>query len=189
MKPRRHLSHWRQLASAVVLALALAAAAALPSGAQAATQTGWGTTTTAYIGRYQVSPGSKAPAPPATRDGIFTVALNAASRLAAASQQPTGGQLSVFLRKVKTGLPLSPSGILSLRTQEGNLIIYLTDLTSAGTTRSGMVNQGAFLGTPIGTLTATPDPSAGGTLDATIKASGLPEMTLKLKRFSISPTP
>jgi hypothetical protein len=148
---------------------------------------GWGSLT-GFLGRYHVLPGPAA-APTPVQEGIFTVAVSDANRISAASLEPTGGELTLFLRKakVKTTVELLPSGILSIRTPAGNYVLYLTMLESAGTRRAATVNQGAFVGAPLGTLTGTS--GAGGTLTATVAATGVGKISARFVRFSANPQP
>lgn len=148
---------------------------------------GWGSTVR-FLGRYHLLPGPEA-AQPSVQAGIFTVAVSDAERISAASRRPTGGELTLFLRKVKvkTSEQLEPSGILSVLTPAGNYVLYLTMLESGGATRAATVNQGAFVGAPIGKLAGT---STGpGTLSATVTATSIGTISARFVRFSASPQP
>lgn len=146
---------------------------------------GWGPTGR-FLGRYHLIPGAVA-APASRPAGIFTVALATADQLAASSQRPTGGQLTLFMRTVKKTLPPVPSGILSLETPAGSTVVYLTQLSSAGLGRKALVNGGSFLGPTLGSLTGTS--SAAGSLTATITTQALGTFSARFSRFSASPKP
>jgi hypothetical protein len=103
------------------------------------------------------------------------------------TKQSTAGELTVFMRKVKTGEPYAGSGILSVHLPDANFVLYLTELTSHGLARSAVVNQGAFVGDPIGRLTG--HSTAPRHLTVTVKARGIPSLHARLVQFSSSPTP
>jgi hypothetical protein len=145
---------------------------------------GWGSTATS-VGRYQLA-GIAVSARPQPGAGIFTLAAVAANRLVVAARRPTGGELTLFLRKVKAGKPLVPSGILNIRSALGTNVLYLTDLRSAGAERAAVARGGSFLGPVIGRFTGTIlEP---GRMEATVQTSQLPTLTVLLSRFSSSPT-
>lgn len=169
-----------------VAGIACGACAAVASAASPAITPGWGALPS-FLGRYHLVGGTVAAPSASPSAGIFSLAVNGAARVAAVSQQPTGGELTIFMRKVKTGEPYVPSGILSVHTASGNSVIYLTMLSSAGSGRTAVVNQGAFVGNPIGKLTGTA--GAGGRLTATVDAQGFPTFTVRLVRFSANPAP
>lgn len=181
----RHTKRFGGVLAAGGLVCLLASVTA--SAAASRSVPGWGSPAT-FLGRYHIVPvagqtTSQAPTPA----GIFTVAVNTAARVAAAGYMPTGGELTVFLRKVKTGEPLQPSGILSVVTPSGNFVLYLTQLESAGAARSAVVNQGAFVGAPIGSLTGVS--TAPEQLTARVSAQGIAPFTVRFVRFSASPVP
>jgi hypothetical protein len=146
---------------------------------------GWGPTGR-FLGRYHLSSaaaGSVASQPA----GIFTVALSAAGKLSAASERPTGGQLTMFMRVVKKTLPPEPSGILSLQTPSGNSVLYLTKLTSAGLARNAQVHGGSYLGPQLGTFSGTS--AAPGALSGKLSTAGAGTFVARFTRFSTSPQP
>ena len=99
----------------------------------------------------------------------------------------TGGELTLFLRQVKKGKPLVPSGILHLQSRTASIVVYLTRLKEAGAQRMALVNGGAFVGPVIGTLRGTG--TRPGLLGATVQAQGIPALTARFTRFSSSPQP
>ena len=149
---------------------------------------GWSHDTSSYIGTYSLVPVARTVAPATVSSpaaGVFSLAVRAAARLQADSGPLSGGSLTTFLRKVKTGEPLAPSGILSVFGSAGTEVLYLTDLDVHGNQRIATVDGGSFLGIPIGRFTATP--SSGGVLDAVIRASGLGTAHVRLVHFSAAP--
>jgi hypothetical protein len=164
-----------------------AGAAAPKPSASAKPQSGWGAPASA-LGRYRLVVSTPVAAgPPPAPAGIFSVAVAAANRLAAGAQTPTGGELTLFMRTVKKSEPPVPSGILSLNTSAGNYVLYLTNLQSDGLTRTATVHGGSFLGPTTGTLKGT---SGGtGTLTADVTARSIGMFSVRLVRFSGSPTP
>jgi hypothetical protein len=148
-------------------------------------QAGWGSPAR-FIGRYRLivgTPIAQLPAPA----GIFSRAAAAADRLLASAQTPTGGELTLFMRTVKKTEPPMPSGILSVDTQAGSYVLYLTNLRSDGPMRSATVHGGAFLGPTIGSLTGM----SGGrrTLTATVTARAIGTFSVRFVRFSSTPAP
>lgn len=183
------------LALAVTLALtALVPAAAVAAGSTTTTSAtavagGWGKNTSTYIGTFKLVPGAAASTQGTTVSapaaGVFSLAVRTAAQLTAASGPVSSGQLVTFLRKVKTGEPLAPSGILSVFGSSGSEVLYLTDLALHGTKRVATVNGGSFLGVPIGTFTATP--ASGDDLNAVITATGLGSVPVRLTDFAAAP--
>jgi hypothetical protein len=147
---------------------------------------GWGALN-GYLGRYHligtVSGSPQAVSSPPSA-GIFSVALNAADQLAT----PTSvrGQLSVFIRKVKTGEPLVPSGVLSVFDSSGSNVLYLTDLAVHHRIRTADVLGGSFLGVPTGHFAAH---ASGTTMTVHLRAHGIGTVTGRLTRFSTAPSP
>lgn len=105
-------------------------------------QPGWGPAA-GFLGRYRLIVSTPITQPPGPT-WIFGVAVAAADRLTAGAQTPTGGELTLFMRTVKKTEPPAPSGILSLDTQAGSYVLYLTNLQSAGLGRTATVRGGAF---------------------------------------------
>ena len=175
----------------VLVAFPAAAAAAPAFGPSPTTPTGWGSQPQA-VGRYHVLVAQKAPAPAPETPGVFAYAVDLMSKLTAdvdshATMTTTAGELTLFMRKVKTGEPYAGSGILSVHLSNANFVLYLTELTSHGTARSAVVNQGAFVGDPVGRLTG--HGTSPCHLAITVKAKGIPTLRARLVRFSSSPTP
>ena len=125
---------------------------------------GWGATA-GFVGRYHLLP----------------------QRSATSVGRVTGGELTLFLRQVKKGKPLVPSGILHLQSRTASIVLYLTRLKEAGAQRMALVNGGAFVGPVIGTLRGIG--TRPGLLGATVQAQGIPALTARFTRFSSSPQP
>jgi hypothetical protein len=187
-RPRIYLVLAATLAlAAVAPAVAFAAGGTTSAAPSPAVAGGWGKTSS-YIGKYQLVPSGTASTTTAVASpaaGVFSLAVRTAAQLRAASGPVSSGALKTFLRKVKTGEPLAPSGILSIFGSDGSQVLYLTELNLHGTQRTAVVNGGSFLGVPIGTLSATPGPS--GSLDTVIKAGGLGTVHVRLVRFVAAP--
>lgn len=161
-----------------------AAGSSLPS-VSAKPQPGWGAAASS-LGRYRLIVSTPITQPPAPA-WIFASAVAAADRLAAGAQTPTGGELTLFMRTVKKTEPPVPSGILSLTTSAGSYVLYLTNLESAGLGRTATVHGGSFLGPVVGMLKGTSSGSA--TLTSDVTARGIGVFSVRLVRFSASPTP
>jgi hypothetical protein len=147
---------------------------------------GWGPIAS-YLGRYHLTgtvSGSPQDAPSPSSAGIFTTALNAAEHLTASTR--VRGQLSVFIRKVKTGEPLAPSGVLSVFDSSGSNVLYLTDLAVHHRIRTADVLGGSFLGVPTGHFTAH---ASGTTMTVHLRARGIGTVNGRLSRFSSEPAP
>lgn len=171
------------------IAPALTSAAGSASSAAPGIAGGWGAQPMSYIGSYRLLPIGQATAPaaavaPSPPAGLFSLAVHAAAQLGASAGPISSGRLVTFLRKVKTGEPLAPSGILSIFGASGTQVLYLTDLAVRGDRRSATVNGGSFLGVPVGSLTAT---VGRGGLDAVIRASGLGTVRVRLTHFRAAP--
>jgi hypothetical protein len=176
--------------AALVPAAAFAAGGTSPATAGAPTIAGgWGSNAFSYIGKYTLEPtgttsttSTNVTVPAA---GVFSWAVRTAAQLSSAAGPVSSGALTTFVRKVKTGEPLAPSGILSIFGSSGSQVLYLTKMNLHGAQRTAVVNGGSFLGLPIGTFTAT----AGfrGSLDAVIKASGLGTVHVRLMNFVAAP--
>jgi hypothetical protein len=147
---------------------------------------GWGALN-GYLGRYHLS-GAVAGAPAAATSppsaGIFSVALSAADHLSTPTR--VTGELSVFIRKVKTGEPYAPSGVMSVFDSSGSNVLYLTDLAVHHGIRTADVLGGSFLGVPTGHFTAH---ASGTTMTIGLQARGIGTVTGRLTRFSINPAP
>jgi len=175
--------------------VALVGVGALGSSGSVATATtyeghpvagGWGALN-GYLGRYHLSgtvSGSPAAAASSPSAGIFSVALSAAEHLSTPAR--VSGELSVFIRKVKTGEPYAPSGIMSVFDSSGSNVLYLSDLAVHHGIRTADVLGGSFLGVPTGHFTAH---SSGTTMTIHLQARGLGTVTGRLTRFSINPAP
>jgi hypothetical protein len=147
---------------------------------------GWGPLSS-YLGRYRLSgtvSGSPEVAPSPSSAGIFSTALSAAEHLTVSTS--VRGQLSVFIRKVKTGEPLAPSGVLSVFDSNGSNVLYLTDLAVHHRIRTADVLGGSFLGVPTGHFTAH---ASGRTMTIHLQARGIGTVTGRLTRFSSDPAP
>lgn len=147
---------------------------------------GWGPLA-GYLGRYHLSgtvTGAPQVATSPSSAGIFSVALSAAERIPTATT--VNGQLSVFIRKVKTGEPLAPSGVLSVFDSSGSNVLYLTDLAVHHRIRTADVLGGSFLGVPTGHFTAH---ASGTTMTIHVRARGIGAVTGRLTRFSSDPAP
>ena len=176
--------------TALVPAVAFAAGGSSSTAAGAAAIAGgWGSKTSSYIGKYTLVPAGATAATSTTvtvpAAGVFSLAVRTAVQLSSAAGPVSSGALTTFLRKVKTGEPLAPSGILSIFGSGGSQVLYLTEMGLHGTQRTAVVNGGSFLGVPIGTFTAVP--GSAGSLDAVIKASGLGTVHVALKDFTAAP--
>jgi hypothetical protein len=176
---------------AVVVAVPAAAAAAPTFGPSPNTPTGWGSQPQA-VGRYHLLVSQTTTLPASRAPGVFAFAVDLMSDLTAAvgpasAKTTTAGELTVFMRKVKTGEPYAGSGILSVHLPNANFVLYLTELSSHGTARSAVVNKGAFVGDPIGHVSGRS--TAPGHLTFTVEAKGIPSLHARLVRFSNRPTP
>jgi hypothetical protein len=140
------------------------------SSAEAAPKpSGWGPEST-YLGRYRVLDASQR-----AGSGVTT-------RL-------SGGELTMFMREVHKGVPLVPSGILSLTAPSpvGTELLYLTSLTSYGGTREATINGGAFVGPVVGSFAGVPIGADRLSMTATVE--GIGSIRATLVRFSSSPQP
>lgn len=180
--------------AAATLALGVGSLA-LPAPASIAatggSSSGWGTEAS-YIGRYHLNVlplSERATSVPATSShaAIFSGVVGACERLTATATHPTGGELTMFMREVKKGKPLVPSGILNLKAQAGNELVYLTYLSASGTKLHAKINGGAFVGPVVGSFegTKTGPNTISGT--AIVESVGTVEATFT--RFSSSPQP
>jgi hypothetical protein len=128
---------------------------------------GWGAES-AYLGRYQahIAPSSVAQVPKSTR--------------------PESGALTLFMREVKKGKPLVPSGILALHAPQSSVVVYLTYLSSSHGKVHAKINGGSFLGPVIGSFTGVTSP---GTVLGTARIEGLGDVEAHYVRVSKSPQP
>jgi len=90
-------------------AIFLAALSVLAPAGSAATGagSGWGSEAS-YLGRYHVHilPASSASTGSASRQAaIFSAVVSACQKLSASATRPTGGELTLFMREVKKGMP------------------------------------------------------------------------------------
>jgi hypothetical protein len=104
----------------------------------------------------------------------------------AKAYRPTAGQLTLFMRVVKTTSPPLPSGILALQTPSGENLVYLTSLIKTAGTFVATVNGGAFVGPVIGSFSAIRGP---GAVDAVVSLQGVGSFEVDFTRFSDSPQP
>jgi hypothetical protein len=99
----------------------------------------------------------------------------------------SSGDLTVFLRVVKHGLPLAPSGILALRGPTGSELVYLTDLTSSHGILAATVNGGAYLGPVVGSFAGF---RSHGAIVGLLGLAGSKPVEIRLNRYSRSaPSP
>jgi hypothetical protein len=178
----------RATAFSAIVTASLTLLAPISSAAESA-GSGWGTQAS-YLGRYhlRVLPlaGQSGSTPASGQAAVFSAAAAACQQVLAAVH-PTGGELTMFMREVKKGAPLVPSGILNLQAPGGNELVYLTYLTSSGSTRHAKINGGAFVGPVVGSFSAT---STGpGTLAGTAQVEGIGTVEADYVRFSASPQP
>lgn len=180
---RRLLVIFAVLAGALAM-LAPVAVAAESSGG------GWGAEA-AYLGRYHVhvlpAGGVATTSPLAGQAGVFSAVVSACQHLSATVTRPTGGELTVFMREVKKGMPLVPSAILNLKAPAGNELVYLTYLSSSQGVLHAKINGGAFVGPVIGSFTGRS--ARPGTISATAVVEGLPSFEADYVRFSSAPQP
>jgi hypothetical protein len=176
------------LAATVSASLALLAPVSL--GAES-TGSGWGAQAS-YLGRYHLrvvplaGQGGSGSSHADAQAAVFSAAAAACQQVLAAVG-PTSGELTLFMREVKKGAPLVPSGILNLQAPGGNELVYLTYLTSSGGTRHAKINGGAFVGPVVGSFSAT---STGpGMLSGTAQVEGIGTVEADYVRFSASPQP
>jgi hypothetical protein len=169
-------------------ALGPLAAPALATGSSASG--GWGSEKS-YLGRYHIDvlPGIGAPSPSATpvRASVFSAVVVACQQLSTAGTRPSGGELTMFMREVKKGKPLVPSGILNLRAPEGNELLYLTYLTDRNGVLGAKINGGAFVGPVLGSFTG--HRTGPETIVATTTAEGIVTVEASFTRFSDSSEP
>jgi len=138
--------------------------AKIPPALARALAAGWGAQST-YIGRYHLR--------------VVATSGPRASR-------PTGGELTLFLRVVKTGQPPLPSGILALQAPSGEELVYLTDLISTAGALQATINGGAFVGPVIGSFAGI---KTSGSIVGVASVPGLGSFEADYTRFSGSPQP
>ena len=173
-------------AAGMLLACAcVALAAPAVRAAESPSTKGWGAEAT-YIGRYTATfvPGARAPTRLApAHAAIFDAIANSCQRLAAAGgTRPTSGELTMFMREVKKGKPLVPSGVLAMKAPAGNELLYLTYLSNKGGTLAAKINGGAFVGPVIGSFTG--HRTGPDTILGTVSAEGIATVTASFSRFS-----
>jgi hypothetical protein len=177
------------VALAGLAALTALASPAAQAAKGSATGAGWGAEAS-YIGRYDASflPGAGASSRVApAQAAIFDAIADTCQKLATAGTQPTSGELTMFMREVKKGKPLVPSGILAMRAPAGNELLYLTYLTDKAGTLGAKINGGAFVGPVIGSFAG--HRSGPDTIVGTATAEGLVTVTASFTRFSGSAQP
>ena len=172
-------------------AIFLAALSVLAPAGSAATGagSGWGSEAS-YLGRYHVHilPASSASTGSASRQAaIFSAVVSACQKLSASATRPTGGELTLFMREVKKGMPLVPSAILNLTAPAGNELVYLTYLTSSQGVLHAKINGGAFVGPVIGSFTGRR--TGSDSIFATAIVEGLAPIEASYARFSSTPQP
>jgi hypothetical protein len=177
----------------ILVATAAASFGVLMSGSAAASSShsGWGAESS-YLGRYHLraqslTPAAQGPGEVTGQAAVFSAVATACRQITASSPLPKGGELTMFMREVKKGKPLVPSGILDIRSASGDELIYLTYLTSSGTSLHAKINGGAFVGPVIGSFDGRL--TGSGMISAITKAEGLGTLTASYTRFSDSPQP
>jgi hypothetical protein len=178
----------RLLTCAAIFLVAFSVLAAAGSAASDASS-GWGSEAS-YLGRYRVHilPASSASAGSAGRQAaIFSAVVSACQKLSAPATRPTGGELTLFMREVKKGMPLVPSAILNLTAPAGNELLYLTYLTSSQGVLHAKINGGAFVGPVIGSFTGRR--TGPRSISATATVEGLAPIEAGYARFSSTPQP
>jgi hypothetical protein len=138
----------------------VAAFAATSSSVPRGWKPGWLVSPAAYLGRY---------------------------KLVSSSPGSPQGQLTLFIQEEFPGKPGVPSGIVSLRTASGTVVLYLTDLDHDGKQRLSLVHGGAFVAPATGSFTVAT--LGHGIVAGTLKQKGLTTQRLTFKRFSTSSQP
>jgi hypothetical protein len=189
-EPRRFRSAFKRGASlAAATSLAVLAPAGLAAGAASS---GWGTQSS-YLGRYHVrllplARGVQASLALPAQAAVFSKVASACQQIAKTSSfHPTSGELTMFMREVKKGKPLVPSGILDIRASGSDDLLYLTYLSAKGSTLAAKVNGGAFVGPVIGSFSGKR--TGAGRITGTTTVEGLGAFTAEYVRFSTSPQP
>jgi hypothetical protein len=116
--------------------------------------------------------------------GRYSVRIRMASGLTA--YRPTTGQLTLFMRVVKTGEAPLQSGILAVQTPSGTQLSYLTSLINTGGVLEATINGGAFVGPAIGGFAAIR--TANG-IAGVASIAGVTRFEAQYTRFSTSPQP
>jgi len=96
------------------------------------------------------------------------------------------GQLTVFMRTIRAGLPVVMSGILSLYGKRST-IFYLTQFAHTDADMEATVNLGSYAGPVIGKFVVKQ--IKGKTMTAAVTIQGIPKLNLRLLRFSKNPQP
>ncbi len=178
----------------VLVAVAASFTALVSAGVSVAASTshsGWGAQSS-YLGRYHLQAQSLTSAgqgsgESAGQAAVFNAVATACQQITAANTLPKGGELTMFMREVKKGKPLVPSGILDIQSASGDELVYLTYLSSSGTSLHAKINGGAFVGPVIGSFDGK---STGpGKINASARIEGLGTLSASYSRFSDSPQP
>lgn len=149
------------LCMARVSAAPLASPTATPVGT-AAPLPGWPGDAAQYLGRYRLTASNNA-------------------------RMARRGQLTVFMRTIRPGVPLVMSGILALRGKSASNVFYLTQFVYTGGRMEATVQLGSYAGPQIGQFVVKQ--IKGKTMTAGVTIQGAPRLTLKLFRFSKNPHP
>lgn len=99
----------------------------------------------------------------------------------------TRGQLTIFMRTYKAGVPPVISGVLALRTKTRSNIFYLTAFTHTVIQTVAAVNLGSFAGPVIGRFLLAR--VKGKTLLVVFKVHGTRQSNFKFVKFSNNPQP
>jgi hypothetical protein len=97
-----------------------------------------------------------------------------------------GGELTMFIQEEFPGSE-EAAGILKLRTEHNNDVVYLKELHWNGRARTGIVKGGSFLGPTIGKFTGSF--KGPGKIVAGVSTKSLGSMKLSFSRYSKKPHP
>ncbi len=97
------------------------------------------------------------------------------------------GTLTVFTRTVPHQTKPQLSGVLSLYTDAGTNVLYLTHFVHTGTARSAQVNLGIYTGPEVGRFVVVL--RRGAALGVTFVPLQGPSVSLRFVQFSTSPHP
>lgn len=153
------------LGSCLTGSVASAASPPVPTATPAATPTalpGWPGDASHYLGRYRIARSSN-------------------KKLAA------HGQLTVFMRTFKPGVPAVMSGILALYGKHRSNVFYLTQFSHTDTRLQAVVNLGSYAGPVIGKFVVVH--LKGKHLRAKFAVRGVHAMHLTFFHFSAKPQP
>jgi hypothetical protein len=96
------------------------------------------------------------------------------------------GDLSLFLRTIKSTEPLALSGILSIKRTTGEQLVYLTNLTSRQGALHADINGGSYFGPVIGSFTGIRNTTS---VVGTISLSGFPSFEARFTPIGRAPSP